>query len=195
MPHRPHDRLPSGAKPGATRQLLERRERFTRARREALQPDGPVGALRLAHRQGGAGKSGPAHPQTARHRERRAPPRRGARAARRSTPEIVRPGVDRRTAAARRRASGPLCRSRSPALARDRGDRAVRHRAGARPDHRSAQCRRDPAHRRGLRRRGDRHHRAPQPGGDRRAGEVRVRRARIRADRDGAESRPRARRR
>ena len=42
MPHRPHDRLPSGAKPGATRQLLERRERFTRARREALQPDGPA---------------------------------------------------------------------------------------------------------------------------------------------------------
>ena len=42
MPHRPHDRLPSGAKPGATRQLLERRERFTRARREALQPDGPT---------------------------------------------------------------------------------------------------------------------------------------------------------
>ena len=42
MPNRPHDRLPAGAKPGATRQLLERRERFTRARREALQPDGPV---------------------------------------------------------------------------------------------------------------------------------------------------------
>ncbi|MGE3159735.1 MAG: TrmH family RNA methyltransferase [Xanthobacteraceae bacterium] len=42
MPHRPHDRRPPGAKPGATRQLLERRERFTRARREALQPDGPV---------------------------------------------------------------------------------------------------------------------------------------------------------
>ena len=42
MPHRPHDRLPPGAKPGATRQLLERRERFTRARRESLQPDGPV---------------------------------------------------------------------------------------------------------------------------------------------------------
>jgi 23S rRNA (guanosine2251-2'-O)-methyltransferase len=42
MPHRPHDWRPTGAKPGATRQLLERRERFTRARREALQPDGPV---------------------------------------------------------------------------------------------------------------------------------------------------------
>ncbi len=42
MPQRPHDRRPTGAKPGATRQLLERRERFTRARREALQPDGPA---------------------------------------------------------------------------------------------------------------------------------------------------------
>src|SRR5690242_10271502 len=42
MPQRPHDRLPPGAKPGATRQQLERRERFTRARREALKPDGPV---------------------------------------------------------------------------------------------------------------------------------------------------------
>ena len=42
MPQRPHDRRPTGAKPGATRQLLERRERFTRARREELQPDGPT---------------------------------------------------------------------------------------------------------------------------------------------------------
>jgi len=42
MPHRPHNRLPPGAKPGATRQQLDRRERFARARREALQPDGPV---------------------------------------------------------------------------------------------------------------------------------------------------------
>jgi 23S rRNA (guanosine2251-2'-O)-methyltransferase len=42
MPQRPHDRRQPGAKPGATRQLLERRERFTRARREALQPDGPT---------------------------------------------------------------------------------------------------------------------------------------------------------
>ena len=39
MPPRSRDRPPSGAKPGATRQLLERRERFTRARREALQDD------------------------------------------------------------------------------------------------------------------------------------------------------------
>jgi len=42
MPHRPRNRPPPGAKPGTTRQQVERRERFARARREALQPDGPV---------------------------------------------------------------------------------------------------------------------------------------------------------
>ena len=57
------------------------------------------------------------------------------------------------------------------------------HRAGARPDHRSAQCRRHPAHRGGVCGRGHRHHRAPQPGGDRRAGEIRLRRAGTGADR------------
>jgi 23S rRNA (guanosine2251-2'-O)-methyltransferase len=40
MAQRPHDRTRSKAKPGATRELLERRERFTRARREELQPEG-----------------------------------------------------------------------------------------------------------------------------------------------------------
>ena len=38
MPQRPHDRKP-GAKPGATREQTERRERFERARRESLRPD------------------------------------------------------------------------------------------------------------------------------------------------------------
>ncbi len=42
MPPRSHDRLPPAAKPGATRQLLERRERFTRARREELVGEGPA---------------------------------------------------------------------------------------------------------------------------------------------------------
>jgi 23S rRNA (guanosine2251-2'-O)-methyltransferase len=42
MPHPPRNRPPPGAKPGTTRQQVERRERFARARREALQPDGPV---------------------------------------------------------------------------------------------------------------------------------------------------------
>ena len=41
---------------------------------------------------------------------------------------------------------------------------------------------------------GHRHHRAPQPGGDRRAGQIGVRRARTGADRQRAESRARARR-
>ena len=42
MPHRPTDR--TRAKPGTTREHLERRERFERARRETLQPgpDGPA---------------------------------------------------------------------------------------------------------------------------------------------------------
>jgi 23S rRNA (guanosine2251-2'-O)-methyltransferase len=44
MPDRPTGRTRPGAKPGATRELLERRERFERARRETLQPgpDGPT---------------------------------------------------------------------------------------------------------------------------------------------------------
>ena len=66
-------------------------------------------------------------------------------------PELVRPDAIARAARPRRRAQRPVGRGRSPALARARGDRARRHRAGARPDHRPAQCRRDPAHGRGLR--------------------------------------------
>src|SRR5882724_2055977 len=45
MPQRPTDRpRHSGAKPGATHQQVERRERFERARRDSLRPDvdGPV---------------------------------------------------------------------------------------------------------------------------------------------------------
>ena len=43
MPHRPTDRTKErhrpGAKPGATREQVERRERFERARRDSLRPD------------------------------------------------------------------------------------------------------------------------------------------------------------
>ena len=60
---------------------------------------------------------------------------------------------DRRAAAARRRASGALSRNRSAALAGDRGPAGQRRRAGARPDHRPAQCRRDLPLGRGLWRR------------------------------------------
>ena len=110
----------------------------------------------------------------------------------RVTPEIVRPDADRRAARPRRRASGPARGGRSPALARHRDAGARRHGAGARPDHRSAQCRRDPALGGGVRGEGDRHHRAALAGGDRRAGEIRLRRARTGAAGDGAKSRARA---
>ena len=53
-------------------------------------------------------------------------------------PELVRPGRIGGAADARRRASGTDRRGRSPALARHRGFGDRRHRAGARPDHRSA---------------------------------------------------------
>ena len=45
MPDRPTSRPKGkrpGAKPGATREQVERRERFERARRESLRPDGPA---------------------------------------------------------------------------------------------------------------------------------------------------------
>jgi 23S rRNA (guanosine2251-2'-O)-methyltransferase len=44
MPRPPNNRPRPGAKPGATREQIERRERFERARRESLRPegDGPV---------------------------------------------------------------------------------------------------------------------------------------------------------
>jgi 23S rRNA (guanosine2251-2'-O)-methyltransferase len=46
MPSRPPPVRPrSGAKPGATREQIERRERFTRARRESLRPDGDAPAI------------------------------------------------------------------------------------------------------------------------------------------------------
>ena len=38
MPQRPNDRSRPGAKPGATREQVERRERFERARRDSLRP-------------------------------------------------------------------------------------------------------------------------------------------------------------
>ena len=148
--------------------------------------------LRLAHGQGGAGESGAADPTSVRHRERGAPPGRGRPGAGRRDRARA-PGRDRAPARTRCRAQRTAGRSRSPALARARRARARRHRARARPDHRPAQCRRHPAHRGGLRGGGGGHHRAAQPGGDRRAGEIRLRRARICAHRHGAESRPRAR--
>ena len=97
----------------------------------------------------------------------------------------------RGTAFARCRPSGPVGRGRSPLRPRNRRPRHHRRRAGARSDHRPAQCRRHSAHGRSVCGRSHRHHRAPQPGGDRRAGEVRLGRARAGADRQRAESRAR----
>jgi 23S rRNA (guanosine2251-2'-O)-methyltransferase len=45
MAFRPKDRPRSGAKPGATREQVERRERFERARRESLQPGDDTAVL------------------------------------------------------------------------------------------------------------------------------------------------------
>ena len=109
-------------------------------------------------------------------------------------PEIVRPSADRPAARPRRRASGPAGGGRSAALAGHRYARPGRHRAGARPDHRSAQCRRHPALGGGVCGQGHRHHGAAQPGGDRRAGEIGFRRARDGAAGHRAKSRPRAER-
>ena len=90
------------------------------------------------------------------------------------------------------RASMPRpTRCRSAAI-EDAADR--RRRAGARPGHRPAQRRRDLPLGRGVRGDRDRHHRAAQPGGDRRAGQVRLRRARTRGAGQRAEPRARARR-
>ena len=67
-------RIPdSRGKPGATRQQIERRERFERARRESLaaRRRRPHHHVRLAHGDRRAAKPGPPPAQTARHRQRR----------------------------------------------------------------------------------------------------------------------------
>src|SRR6266513_1055398 len=45
MAHRPTDSTRSAARPGATREQVERRERFERARRDALRPADDVVVL------------------------------------------------------------------------------------------------------------------------------------------------------
>ena len=79
----PNDRTKrSGAKPGATREQIERRERFERARRDSLRgtDDGPVIIYGWHTRDGGAAQSGAPGPQAARDRKCRAPAyRRGRR--------------------------------------------------------------------------------------------------------------------
>ena len=112
----------------------------------------------------------------------------------RVTPEIVRPEPDRRPARPGRRASGPAGGGRAAGFARYRRPAAGGNRAGARPDHRSAQCRRHPALGGGLRGQGHRHHGAAQPRSHRGAGEIRLRRAGAGADGDRDKSGARAER-
>ncbi len=84
------------------------------------------------------------HPPPAGDRKRRAPTGRGrhrpARAPRSCGPTRCAP------ARPRRRAQGLLAEADPLPSPDDRGASSQRHRAGARPDHRSAQCRRHPAH-------------------------------------------------
>ena len=192
-----HERSrPKTAVPARRRQSLRKGPRIrppaglARPRRE---PGRPGDSLWLAHGGGGAGQSAAPDPQTAADRERRAAARGGKhRHPRDAGNRAAEP--DRPAARSRRRASGAAGGGRSPALAGHRHAAAGRHRAGARPDHRSAQCRRDHALGGGVRGQGHRHHRAPQPGGDRRAGEIRVRRAGTGAAGHRAKSRARAHR-
>src|SRR5262245_44013099 len=45
MAHRPNDRSRPGAKPGTTREQIERRERGERARRDSLRPGDEIAVL------------------------------------------------------------------------------------------------------------------------------------------------------
>ena len=184
---RPDSRQRPGTKPGTTHEQRDRRERFERARRETLRPDDDVAILYGWHTVKAALEN-PARqrPQAARHRKCRPPADRGKRDACDGARDRA-AGRYRRAAFGRRGASGALSRSRSPALAADRRDRAAGRGAGARPDHRPAQRRRDLPLGRRVRRVGHRDHRASQPRGHRRAGEIRLRRARARAADHGAE--------
>ena len=112
------------AKPGATREQVERRERFERARRESLRPDDDTAVLYGWHTVKAALEN-PARrirKLLATENAARRLTEEGRAARRRARDRAA--GRDRRPAVARRRASGPLSRSRSPALAGDRGHRA-----------------------------------------------------------------------
>ena len=151
MPDRPGGPKPGaslaaepGDKPGATREQIERRERFQRAQRDSLRPPEDVTVLYGWHPVHARALQNPAR----RMRKLLATENAARRLADEKIPTSTAAGDraarrDRGAARARRRASGPLSRGRSAALAADRGTRDRRPRAGARPDHRSAQCRRD----------------------------------------------------
>ena len=107
-------------------------------------------------------------------------------------PELVRPDVIDAQLGPDAVHQGLLAEVDSLAGACADRDRAGRHRSCPRPDHRPAQCRGDLTLGRRLRGEGDHHHRAAQPGGNRRAGKIGVRRARACSPGHRAESRARA---
>ena len=131
------------------------------------------------------------------------PPLRDARRGRAPGAEIAARGVETQimtaeeiSARAPREAVHQGRAARGAAAGADRHFRAAGERPGARsrPDHRSAQCRRDPSNRGRLRGRRARHHRAPFARIRRRAGQIRLGRSRACADLQRHQSRARARR-
>ena len=143
----------------------------------------PVPALRRARRRSRAAQSRSAQSPPADDRERREParPRRSPRV---SAPERVRPRDLDRLLGADTVHQGvlletePLARADLDDLAAAAERRPARR---ARPGHRPAQRRRHPALGGRVRRQRPRHDAPPQPAARRRAGQVRLRRARARA--------------
>ena len=105
-------------------------------------------------------------------------------------PELVQPDVSTHSSAPTPCTRACWLNRLSRCACADR-DRAGWHRSCPRPDHRPAQCRGDLTLGRRLRGEGDHHHRAAQPGGNRRAGKIGVRRARACSPGHRAESRAR----
>ena len=106
---RPTGRPRSAAKPGATREQTERRERFERARRESLRADadGPV-VLYGWHTVTAALQNPARRVRKLLATENAARRMSDEGVSPRVTPEIVRPSRDRGAALARRSASRPL---------------------------------------------------------------------------------------
>ena len=201
MTHHRHARRNLGPEtdaqaPGRSAAGQERQEPF-RAEAEAGAPGDPRGRrdpLRLAHGRGRARQSAPQGPQDLRDRERRAPPDRG-----RVSPSRSRPRSCGRTRSRRGSRPTPCIRGCwwRPIPCPRSISKTSRPKAPCWCSTRSpirTMSARSCAPRRRSRVEGDRHHGAAFARGDRRARQVRVRRARSRADRDGAKSRARAHR-
>ena len=153
VPMRERDRKPTAGqpawRPARPARFARRGASSERLRSSAARARGAGAALRLAHGEGGAGKSGAAH-SIACWRPRTPLGGSPTKAAAGGPAEMVRP--DAIAAAARRPMPSTTAYTPRPIPCPrpSSKDRARGHRAGARPDHRSAQCRRHPAHRRGV---------------------------------------------